>query len=41
MSIYFLPVKCNKGQFFASIHYVQSIGHNIVKQGLFLLPQEV
>jgi hypothetical protein len=31
---YFLPVRCNEGSFVTCIHYVQSISHNIIKQGL-------
>jgi hypothetical protein len=30
----FLPVSRNKGRSVTSIHYVQSICHNVVKQGL-------
>ena len=34
MSINFLPVRCNKGRSVASVHYVQSVTYNVVKQGL-------
>ena len=30
----FLPVRRNKGRSVTSIHYIQSISHNVVEQGL-------
>ena len=30
----FLPVDRDKGRSVSSVHYVQSISHNIIKQGL-------
>ena len=42
----FLPVSHDKGRAVTSIHYVQSISHNVIKQDsplllMFVLPQEV
>ena len=43
----FLPVRCNEGRFVASVHYVQSLSHNIYLNRdsplllIFVLPQEV
>ena len=41
----FLAVRSNKGRSVTSIHYVQSVSHNVDEQGplllVFILPQEV
>jgi hypothetical protein len=28
----FLPVRCNKGRYVTSVHYVQSVGYDVIKQ---------